>query len=193
MRHRLVVIFIAFIISVIIVYISSHWWIQSLIRYIKRAHVTLHTFSFTETIQIYVMIIFTVAICIIIPIIFYQLWSFVAPGLHAYERQFIYKYSFSVQFIYFRGCLCLFIGFPMIINFSENLSHLLSIDQVIGFKAYLGELIRWLLVFGFIFQLPILFMGLAHFGLIDVTQLDVIENMFTSHALLQQVLSHHQI
>ena len=81
----------------------------------------------------------------------------------------------------------------MIINFSENLSHLLSIDQVIGFKAYLGELIRWLLVFGFIFQLPILFMGLAHFGLIDVTQLDVIENMFTSHALLQQVLSHHQI
>ena len=35
--------------------------------------------------------------------------------------------------------------------------------------------------------------GLAHFGLIDVTQLDVIENMFTSHALLQQVLSHHQI
>lgn len=59
----------------------------------------------------------------------------------------------------------------MIINFSEKLSHMLNIDQVIGFKAYLGELIRWLLVFGFIFQLPILFMGLAHFGLIDVNQL----------------------
>lgn len=172
MRHRLVVVFIAFIISVIIVYISSHWWIQSLIRYIKRAHVTLHTFSFTETIQIYVMIIFTVAICIIIPIIFYQLWSFVAPGLHAYERQFIYKYSFFCAILFISGvAFAFFIGFPMIINFSENLSHLLSIDQVIGFKAYLGELIRWLLVFGFIFQLPILFMGLAHFGLIDVTQL----------------------
>ena len=172
MRHRLVVIFIAFIISVIIVYISSHWWIQSLIRYIKRAHVTLHTFSFTETIQIYVMIIFTVAICIIIPIIFYQLWSFVAPGLHAYERQFIYKYSFFCAILFISGvAFAFFIGFPMIINFSENLSHLLSIDQVIGFKAYLGELIRWLLVFGFIFQLPILFMGLALFGLIDVTQL----------------------
>lgn len=172
MRHRLVVVFIAFIISVIIVYISSHWWIQSLIRYIKRAHVTLHTFSFTETIQIYVMIIFIVAICIIIPIIFYQLWSFVAPGLHVYERQFIYKYSFFCAILFISGvAFAFFIGFPMIINFSENLSHLLSIDQVIGFKAYLGELIRWLLVFGFIFQLPILFMGLAHFGLIDVTQL----------------------
>ncbi|EES41894.1 putative twin arginine-targeting protein translocase TatC [Staphylococcus caprae M23864:W1] len=118
------------------------------------------------------MIIFTVAICIIIPIIFYQLWSFVAPGLHAYERQFIYKYSFFCAILFISGvAFAFFIGFPMIINFSENLSHLLSIDQVIGFKAYLGELIRWLLVFGFIFQLPILFMGLAHFGLIDVTQL----------------------
>ena len=89
---------------------------------------------------------------------FYQLWSFVAPGLHAYERQFIYKYSFSVQFYLFQGLPLPFHWLPMIINFSENLSHLLSIDQVIGFKAYLGELIRWLLVFGFIFQLPILFM-----------------------------------
>ena len=103
---------------------------------------------------------------------FYQLWSFVAPGLHAYERQFIYKYSFFCAILFISGvAFAFFIGFPMIINFSENLSHLLSIDQVIGFKAYLGELIRWLLVFGFIFQLPILFMGLAHFGLIDVTQL----------------------
>ena len=83
---------------------------------------------------------------------FYQLWSFVAPGLHAYERQFIYKYSFSVQFYLFQGLPLPFHWFPMIINFSENLSHLLSIDQVIGFKAYLGELIRWLLVFGFIFN-----------------------------------------
>ena len=76
---------------------------------------------------------------------FYQLWSFVAPGLHAYERQFIYKYSFSVQFYLFQGCLCLFHWLPMIINFSENLSHLLSIDHRI--QSLFRELIRWLLVF----------------------------------------------
>ena len=172
LRHRLVIVLIALIVSVFLVYISSHWWMQPFIKYIKRAHVTLHTFSFTETIQIYVMIIFTVAICLIVPIIFYQLWSFIAPGLHVYERQFIYKYSFFCALLFIIGvAFAFFVGFPMIINFSEKLSHMLNIDQVIGFKAYLGELIRWLLVFGFIFQLPILFMGLAHFGLIDVTQL----------------------
>ena len=112
LRHRLVVIFIAFIISVIIVYISSHWWIQSLIRYIKRAHVTLHTFSFTETIQIYVMIIFTVAICIIIPIIFINSGHLLHQVyMHMNDSLYI-NTVFLCNFIYFRGCLCLFHWLP---------------------------------------------------------------------------------
>lgn len=64
-----------------------------------------------------------------------------------------------------------FIGFPLIINFSLTLSEVLSIEPVIGFKAYLHELIRWLLIFGVLFQLPTLFMGLAKFDLIDVNEL----------------------
>lgn len=47
----------------------------------------------------------------------------------------------------------------------------MSIDPVIGFKQYLTELLRWLLFFGIIFQLPILFIGLAKFELIDATML----------------------
>lgn len=168
LRQRLVRIFIAFIIATIIIYISSHWWIKPFLHYIKRSDVTLHTFSFTETIQIYIMIIFSVALCIIAPIIFYQLWAFIAPGLHSYERKFIYKYSIFCAGLFLIGVVfAFFIGFPLIINFSINLSDALSIEPIIGLKAYLGELIRWLLVFGFLFQIPVLFMGLAHFGLID--------------------------
>lgn len=172
LRSRIVKVFIAFIISVVIVYISSHWWMKPFIHYIKRAHVTLHAFSFTEMIQIYVMIIFFVALCLIIPIIFYQLWAFIAPGLHPHERVFIYKYSIWCALLFIIGVVfAFFIGFPLIINFSINLSVILSIQPVIGFKAYLHELIRWLLVFGLLFQLPTLFMGLAKFDLIDIKEL----------------------
>ena len=73
--------------------------------------------------------------------------------------------------IYNWSSICVFIGFPLIINFSLTLSEVLSIEPVIGFKAYLHELIRWLLIFGVLFQLPTLFMGLAKFDLIDVNEL----------------------
>ena len=109
LHHRLVKILLSFVITVIVVYVSSFWWMTPFITYITRAHVSLHAFSFTEMIQIYVMIIF-------------------------------------------------FIAF-------------LNISPVIGFKAYLVELIRWLFSFGILFQLPILFIGLAKFGLIDTTSL----------------------
>ena len=172
LRQRLVHTLIAFIIATVITYLSSHWWVKPFLHYVKRSDVTLHTFSFTETIQIYIMIIFTVALCIIAPMIFYQLWAFIAPGLHQHERKFIYKYSIFCAVLFILGVIfAFFIGFPLIINFSINLSDALSIEPIIGLKAYLGELIRWLLVFGFLFQIPVLFLGLAHFGLIDPRQL----------------------
>ena len=142
LRHRLVKILLSFVITVIVVYVSSFWWMTPFITYITRAHVSLHAFSFTEMIQIYVMIIFFIAFCFISPVMFYQLWAFIAPGLHNNERQFALKLSLT-----------------------------LNISPVIGFKAYLVELIRWLFSFGILFQLPILFIGLAKFGLIDTTSL----------------------
>lgn len=59
----------------------------------------------------------------------------------------------------------------MIIQFALKLSLTLNISPVIGFKAYLIELIRWLFTFGILFQLPILFIGLAKFDLIDTYSL----------------------
>ncbi|PNZ33359.1 Twin-arginine translocation protein TatC [Staphylococcus petrasii] len=172
LRIRIVRVFIAFIISTIIVYISSHWWMKPFIHYIKRAHVTLHAFSFTEMIQIYIMIIFFVALCLIMPFIFYHLWAFIAPGLHPHERRFIYKYSIWCAVLFIIGvAFAFFIGFPLVINFSLTLSTVLSIQPVIGFQAYLHELIRWLLIFGVLFQLPTLFLGLAKLDLIDVNEL----------------------
>lgn len=66
---------------------------------------------------------------------------------------------------------CILCWLSIIIQFALKLSLTLNISPVIGFKAYLVELIRWLFTFGILFQLPILFIGLAKFGLIDITSL----------------------
>ncbi|EIZ4622539.1 twin-arginine translocase subunit TatC [Staphylococcus pseudintermedius] len=172
MRARLIKIGMTFGLVLIVVYISSHWWIQPFIHAIAQNGVQLHAFSFTEMIQIYIMIILFCTLCIVSPVVFYQLWAFIAPGLKDIERQFVYKYSLISVLLFLIGiALAYWLIFPLIIQFSFNLSQLMSIDPVIGFKQYLTELLRWLLFFGVIFQLPILFIGLAKFELIDATML----------------------
>lgn len=172
LRRRLINILISFLITLPLVYISSKWWITTFVYHIKRTQVVLHTFSFTEMIQIYILIISFVTLCLVLPIIFYQLWAFISPGLHRRERFFIYKYSLLCTALFIIGVgFAYTIGFPLIIKFSLTLSKTMYIQPMIGFNAYLHELIRWLFIFGVVFQLPIFCMGLVKMDVIDIKQL----------------------
>ena len=172
LRRRLTKILISFLVTSLLVYISSKWWITTFVYHIKHTQVVLHTFSFTEMIQIYILIISFVALCFTLPIIFYQLWAFISPGLHRRERLFIYKYSILCTVLFFLGVgFAYIIGFPLIIKFSLTLSKIMYIQPMIGFNAYLHELIRWLFIFGIVFQLPVVCIGLVKIDLIDIKQL----------------------
>ena len=59
---------------------------------------------------------------------------------------------FSVLLFCAGVAFAFYVGFPMIIQFALKLSLTLNISPVIGFKAYLIELIRWLFTFGILFQ-----------------------------------------
>ena len=123
-------------------------------------------------IQIYILIISFVSLCLILPMVFYQLWAFISLGLHRHERFFIYKYSLLCTTLFIIGVVFAYIiGFPLIVKFSLTLSKTMYIQPVIGFNAYLHELIRWLFIFGVVFQLPVVCIGLVKIDLIDIKQL----------------------
>ncbi len=101
-----------------------------------------------------------------LPIIFYQVWLFVAPGLTRRERHLLIPFittatlSFCVGAFFF-----LTIIWPVIINFSLSYESV-GLRSWFNLSAYVNFCLRLILIFGLIFELPIMVLLLSRFGLV---------------------------
>jgi len=106
------------------------------------------------------------------PVILYQLWQFVAPGLYAQERRY------AVGFVGF-GTLCFILGaaFCYRVIFSVGYAFFLGEYELLGvapklrISEYLSFSSRLLLAFGVTFELPVVAFFLARVGLLTPQQL----------------------
>ncbi len=101
------------------------------------------------------------------PVIFYQIWKFVAPGLYTQERKLVLPVVLSSTVLFTGGALFgYFVVFPFVFGFflsftGGDTSALLSIGDYLSFSAKL------LAGFGVIFELPLAIFILAYLGIVD--------------------------
>jgi len=101
-----------------------------------------------------------------LPVIFYQLWQFLAPGLLSNERKLIPLIVFaSVLCFLVGGFFAYFIIIPYALQFFLSLAPV-NIQNNIALDFYIGFLLRIIMVFGVVFELPMLSFILAKFGII---------------------------
>ena len=101
-----------------------------------------------------------------LPVIFYQLWNFLAPGLHLKERKILPVIVFaSVVCFLIGGMFAYFIIIPYALQFFLNLAPV-NIENNIALDFYIGFLLRLIIVFGVVFELPMLSLVLTKFGIL---------------------------
>ena len=113
-----------------------------------------------------VLIAFVAGAFLVSPVIFYQIWAFVAPGLYDEEKRYIAPIAFaSALFFVAGGCFCYFIVFPYAFNFFISYS---SPEIVITPKIsdYLSFALKLIFAFGLIFEMPVFTMFLARLGIL---------------------------
>ena len=99
------------------------------------------------------------------PVIIYQFWMFVAPGLYKKERLFLAP-IILVSLLFFAGgslfgyYFVLPVGYKFFIGFSSE-----TIQAMPSMKEYLGLTSKMLLAFGLVFELPIVLTGMAALGI----------------------------
>jgi sec-independent protein translocase protein TatC len=100
------------------------------------------------------------------PIIGYQLWAFLAPALRPEERRAIVP-SFTFGLVLFMAgvAMAYYIALPVTLQFTMGFQTE-SLEQSIVIGEYLSVVIRLLLAFGIVFEMPVLILALTAAGLV---------------------------
>jgi len=114
------------------------------------------------------------------PVIFWQIWKFVAPGLYKHEKRLLLPFSFLSALCFIGGAAFgYFVVFPPAFRFllGYTTDFLTPMPAV---KEYFSLSLRLLIAFGVVFELPILMVFLAKMGIVDVPFL----NKYRKYAIL---------
>lgn len=101
------------------------------------------------------------------PILAYQVWKFVAPGLYEKERRSVLPLAFASTVLFLVGGAFAYygvfrFGFPLFLNINGE-----HVTAVLSINSYLTFAITLLVAFGASFQLPIVVYFLSRLGLIN--------------------------
>jgi sec-independent protein translocase protein TatC len=101
------------------------------------------------------------------PVIFYQLWLFVAPGLYDTEKRYARPFVFFATVFFVLGAVfCYFVVFPVGYRFFLAEYATIGVSPSIRISEYLSFTARMLLAFGMTFELPVVTFFLARLGLV---------------------------
>ena len=90
-----------------------------------------------------------------IPVILYQLWSFIAPGLYAHEKKIAFPLLFSSVLLFYLGAaFAYYVVFPLVFGFFTSVGPE-SIVELPDITSYLNFVLKMFFAFGVAFEIPI--------------------------------------
>ena len=125
----------------------------------------------TEAFTTYLKVAFWGGLTLSFPIIIYQLWKFVSPGLKETEKKILKPFFITAPFLFIMGSLfAYFCVIPLAWSFFlsfENSTLPLPLIFEARMSEYFSLVLSFLLAFGLSFQFPLVLIGLFHLGFIS--------------------------
>ena len=116
----------------------------------------------------YLKVAFLVGFILAVPVILYQFWMFVAPGLYEKEKRLMIPIVFLSSFFFVGGALFGYFivfpyGFKFFLGFASEI-----IRPLPSMREYLSFASKLLIAFGLVFELPLVITFLAKLGIVSV-------------------------
>ena len=124
----------------------------------------------------YLELSLTAGIVVAAPVIFYQLWSFISPGLYRKEKKLIIPFVFFSSLLFLSGvAFAYYVAFPFTFNYFLSLlgevRQGVELTQIVTLEFFLDFSTRFLLAFGAVFELPLFIAFLVLANIVTPKQL----------------------
>jgi sec-independent protein translocase protein TatC len=125
--------------------------------------------SATEPFFAYLKIGAFAGLLVALPVIFWQLWGFITPGLHPHEKRYVVPFVLVSTLCFLAGTAFGFlVAFPLMFGFLVQAGTASGeVVPMLSMGNYLSLAGKLLLAFGVTFELPIVIFFLARIGLVD--------------------------
>ncbi|MDX1303921.1 Sec-independent protein translocase subunit TatC [Photobacterium sp.] len=107
------------------------------------------------------------SVFVAVPMILYQVWGFIAPGLYKHERKLIMPLLFSSSLLFYGGVsFAYFVVFPLVFGFFTNIAPE-GVQVATDIASYLDFVLALFMAFGIAFEIPVAIILLCWTGATD--------------------------
>lgn len=167
LRNRLIIVIVVFLAVTIFSFNYVDDIVILLIEYAKKMGYAMVYLSPGELFKEYIRLSIISGIALSSPVIIFQLWAFIRPGLKKGENAVVFL-SLLAGLICFLGgaAFAYFIALPMMLNFFATVDHSQAITATISIQNYLSFVMSTLITFGIVFEMPVITALLSQLGLL---------------------------
>jgi sec-independent protein translocase protein TatC len=124
------------------------------------------------------------AFMLALPVVLYQVWAFVAPGLYSHEKKMVLPLVVSSTLLFFLGvAFSYFFVFGKVFHFIQGFAPK-SITAAPDIEAYLSFVMTMFIAFGAAFEVPVAVVLLARLGVLSIEQLRKFRGYFIVAAFI---------
>ena len=170
LRRRLIYAVVAIVLAAIIAFLFAkelfYFLAQPLVKILPANQPMIFT-ALTEAFFTYFKVALLAGFFLASPVVFYQLWKFIAPGLYEHEKKFVIPFVISATvFFILGGAFAYYIvfpfGFKFFLGFSTDYLKLLP-----KMNEYFSLSLKLIFAFGIVFEMPVITFFLAKMGVVN--------------------------
>jgi sec-independent protein translocase protein TatC len=165
--------------AVVVVFVGLVYWAPDIFRLLARPLmqnlpkdgkmiVTDVTGSFFVPMKVTMLVAFVIAL----PIVLYQIWAFVAPGLYQHEKKLVGPLVGSSYTLFLCGmAFAYFVVFPTIFRVMAHYNAPLGAEMTTDIDNYLSFVLTMFIAFGVTFEVPIVVVLLVRMNVVTLKKL----------------------